>query len=137
MGAVGAIVLAAIHDKGFSSTGHKILIVGVVAAGIGTIVAMLYSENLIFRLARGHLSHGDMDLPRGGPHSGPARPDQAGLRDDHAHHLHGHLHPDRLDLFLGGVPWRLRWRLARASADVAARRRLGLPDLHQHLHLLP
>ena len=51
MGAVGAIVLAAIHHKGFSSTGHKILIVGVIAAGIGTIVAMLYSENLIFRLA--------------------------------------------------------------------------------------
>jgi tripartite ATP-independent transporter DctM subunit len=51
MGAVGAIVLAAIHHKEFSSTGHKILMVGVIAAGIGTIVAMLYSENLIFKLA--------------------------------------------------------------------------------------
>jgi tripartite ATP-independent transporter DctM subunit len=51
MGAVGAIVLAAIHHKEFSSIGHKILMVGVIAAGIGTIVAMLYSENLIFKLA--------------------------------------------------------------------------------------
>ena len=32
MGAVGAIVLAAIHHKEFSSTGHKILMVGVIAA---------------------------------------------------------------------------------------------------------
>lgn len=51
MGAVGAIVLAAIHHKDFSSTDRKILIVGVIAAGIGTIVAMLFTENLIFKLA--------------------------------------------------------------------------------------
>jgi tripartite ATP-independent transporter DctM subunit len=51
MGAVGAIVLAAIHHKDFTSTDRKILILGVIAAGIGTIIAMLYSENLIFRLA--------------------------------------------------------------------------------------
>src|ERR1700749_3351767 len=52
MGAVGAIVLAAIHHKDFSSTDRKILIIGVIAAGIGTILAMLYSEaNLIFKLA--------------------------------------------------------------------------------------
>jgi tripartite ATP-independent transporter DctM subunit len=51
MGAVGAIVLAAIHHKEFSSLGHKILIVGVVAAGIGVIVAILYSENLVFKIA--------------------------------------------------------------------------------------
>ncbi len=51
MGAIGAIVLAAIHHKDFSSTGHKILIIGIVAAGIGVIVAMLYSENLVFKLA--------------------------------------------------------------------------------------
>ena len=38
MGAVGAIVLAAIHHKDFSTAGHKILIIGVIAAGIGTIV---------------------------------------------------------------------------------------------------
>jgi tripartite ATP-independent transporter DctM subunit len=51
MGAIGAIVLAAIHHKDFSTTGHKVLIVGIVAAGIGVIVAMLYSENLVFKLA--------------------------------------------------------------------------------------
>jgi TRAP-type mannitol/chloroaromatic compound transport system permease large subunit len=51
MGAVGAIVLAAIHHKDFSTAGHKILIVGVIAAGVGTIIAMLYSENLVFKLA--------------------------------------------------------------------------------------
>src|SRR5437016_13760650 len=44
MGAVGAIVLAAIHHKAFSSTGNKMLIAGIVAAGIGTIVAMVFSE---------------------------------------------------------------------------------------------
>jgi len=51
MGAVGAIVLAAIHHKDFTSTDRNILLIGVVAAGIGTIVAMLYSENLIFKIA--------------------------------------------------------------------------------------
>ncbi len=51
MGAVGAIVLAAIHHKDFSSTDRKVLIIGVIAAGIGTIVAMLFTENLIFKLA--------------------------------------------------------------------------------------
>jgi TRAP-type mannitol/chloroaromatic compound transport system permease large subunit len=52
MGAVGAIVLAAIHHKDFSSTGSKFLIIGVITAGIGTILAMLYSEaNLFFKLA--------------------------------------------------------------------------------------
>ncbi|MBR0788488.1 TRAP transporter large permease subunit [Bradyrhizobium manausense] len=51
MGAVGAIVLAAIHHKDFTSTDRKILIVGVIAAGIGTIVAMLFTENLVFKLA--------------------------------------------------------------------------------------
>ncbi len=44
MGAVGAIVLAAIHHKDFSATGSKILIAGVIAAGIGTIIAMLYTR---------------------------------------------------------------------------------------------
>ena len=51
MGAVGAIVLAAIHHTDFSSTGRKILIAGVIAAGIGTIVAMLFSENIVFKIA--------------------------------------------------------------------------------------
>ncbi|OAF01364.1 C4-dicarboxylate ABC transporter [Bradyrhizobium centrolobii] len=51
MGAVGAIVLAAIHHKDFSSTGRKILIIGVIAAGIGTIIAILFSENIVFKIA--------------------------------------------------------------------------------------
>src|SRR5215469_13796158 len=52
MGAVGAIVLAAIHHKDFSSAGNKILIIGIITAGIGTILAMMYSEaNLFFKLA--------------------------------------------------------------------------------------
>jgi TRAP-type mannitol/chloroaromatic compound transport system permease large subunit len=51
MGAVGAIVLAAVHHKQFSSAGHKILIVGIIAAGVGTIVAMFYTENLVFKIA--------------------------------------------------------------------------------------
>src|ERR1700712_3426662 len=42
MGAIGAIVLAAIHHKDFSAAGSKILIAGIVAAGVGTIIAMLY-----------------------------------------------------------------------------------------------
>ncbi|KJC52346.1 TRAP transporter large permease subunit [Bradyrhizobium sp. LTSP857] len=51
MGAVGAIVLAAIHHKDFTSTDRKVLIIGVIAAGIGTIVAMLFTQNLVFKLA--------------------------------------------------------------------------------------
>src|ERR1700756_2068079 len=51
MGAVGAIVLAAIHHKDLSSTGHKMVIIGIVATGIGAIIAMLYSENIVFKIA--------------------------------------------------------------------------------------
>src|SRR3954449_11727084 len=51
MGAVGAIVLAAVHHKDFTSIDRKVLIVGVIAAGIGTIIAMMFSENLYFKLA--------------------------------------------------------------------------------------
>ena len=51
MGAIGAIVLAAIHSKDFSTTGRKVMIAGVIAAGIGTIIAILYSENLYFKIA--------------------------------------------------------------------------------------
>ena len=51
MGAVGAIVLAAIHHKDFTSTDRKVLIIGVIAAGIGTIAAMLFTENVIFKIA--------------------------------------------------------------------------------------
>jgi TRAP-type mannitol/chloroaromatic compound transport system permease large subunit len=51
MGAVGAIVLAAVHHKDFSATGHKILLAGIVAAGVGTIIAIFFSENIIFKVA--------------------------------------------------------------------------------------
>src|SRR5881398_19943 len=51
MGAVGAIVLAVIHHKEFSVVGHRILLVGIVAAGIGTMVAIFFSQNLVFKLA--------------------------------------------------------------------------------------
>jgi len=51
MGAVGAIVLAAIHHKDFSSLDNKVLVIGVIAGGIGTIIAMFFSENIIFKLA--------------------------------------------------------------------------------------
>src|SRR6476619_4182695 len=51
MGAVGAIVLAAIHHKDLSSTGQKMMIVGIVAAGIGAIIGIMFTENLIFKLA--------------------------------------------------------------------------------------
>src|SRR5499425_1662169 len=52
MGAVGAGVLAVMHHKDFSATGNKILVAGVIAAGIGTILAIIYSEaNLFFKLA--------------------------------------------------------------------------------------
>src|SRR5580692_480922 len=51
MGAVGAIVLAAIHSKDFSSTGRKLLIIGVIACGIGTIVGIFLTQGLVFKLA--------------------------------------------------------------------------------------
>src|SRR5712672_463142 len=51
MGAVGAIVLAAIHSKDFSTTGRKVLIVGIIACGIGTMVGIFLTEGLIFKLA--------------------------------------------------------------------------------------
>src|SRR6266404_4790544 len=50
MGAVGAIVLAAMHHKDFSSTGHKLLIIGVIACGIGTMIGIFLTEGLIFKL---------------------------------------------------------------------------------------
>ena len=51
MGAVGAIVLAAIHHKDFSSIGHKRLLAGIISAGIGTIAGIFFSENIIFKVA--------------------------------------------------------------------------------------
>ena len=44
MGAIGAIVLAAIHHKDFSRAGSKILIIGIIGAGVGTIVGMFWSS---------------------------------------------------------------------------------------------
>src|ERR1700726_1356839 len=51
MGAVGAIVLAAIHHKDFSSIGHRILIIGIIGAGVGTMVGIFMTEGLVFKLA--------------------------------------------------------------------------------------
>src|ERR1700751_2396408 len=51
MGAIGAIVLAAIHHKDFSTTGRKILIIGVIAGGVGTIIGMFATDGLLFKLA--------------------------------------------------------------------------------------
>jgi TRAP-type mannitol/chloroaromatic compound transport system permease large subunit len=51
MGAVGAIVLAAIHHKDFSSTGNKILIIGTIAAGVGTMVGIFMTEGILFKIA--------------------------------------------------------------------------------------
>jgi TRAP-type mannitol/chloroaromatic compound transport system permease large subunit len=51
MGAVGAIVLAAIHHKDFSTIGNKILIIGIIGAGVGTIVGIFMTEGLVFKLA--------------------------------------------------------------------------------------
>src|SRR3979411_2385083 len=51
MGAVGAIVLAAMHHKDFSTTGHKLLIVGVIACGIGTMIGIFLTEGTLFKLA--------------------------------------------------------------------------------------
>jgi TRAP-type mannitol/chloroaromatic compound transport system permease large subunit len=51
MGAIGAIVLAAIHSKDFSTTGRKVMIAGVIAAGIGAIVGIFMTDGLLFKLA--------------------------------------------------------------------------------------
>jgi TRAP-type mannitol/chloroaromatic compound transport system permease large subunit len=51
MGAVGAIVLAVIHHKDLSSVGQKVLMVGVAAAGLGTIVGIYLTQNLLFKIA--------------------------------------------------------------------------------------
>jgi tripartite ATP-independent transporter DctM subunit len=51
MGAVGAIVLATMHHPQFSSFGHKVLIAGIIACGIGTTVGIFVAENLVFKIA--------------------------------------------------------------------------------------
>jgi hypothetical protein len=138
MGAIGAIVLAAIHSKDFSSTGQKILIAGLIALGIGAMIGVFMSRGLLFKLAFVFAYFAviwvcleAVRIPE------LAQPDQAGLRDDHAPDHHGGVHPDRLDRFLDRIPRCLGRGVARAHLTVAARRGLGLPDLHQPLHLLP
>jgi len=51
MGAVGAAVLAAIHNKEFTNTGRRVLVIGVIAGAIGTIVGIFATEGLIFKAA--------------------------------------------------------------------------------------
>ena len=51
MGAIGAIVLAALHSKDFSSKGHKIVIAGVIALGVGAMIGVFLSRGLLFKLA--------------------------------------------------------------------------------------
>src|ERR1700709_1386897 len=50
MGAIGAIVLAAIHHKELSSTGHKMIIIGIVATGIGAIIGIMLGDGKFFKL---------------------------------------------------------------------------------------
>jgi TRAP-type mannitol/chloroaromatic compound transport system permease large subunit len=51
MGAVGAIVLAAIHSKDFSNKGRNVLYAGIIACGIGTMIGIFVAENLLFKIA--------------------------------------------------------------------------------------
>src|SRR6266446_1350730 len=43
MGAVGAIILAVTHHRDLSQFGRRVFVVGLIAAGIGTIVGILYA----------------------------------------------------------------------------------------------
>src|SRR6201991_250481 len=51
MGAVGAIVLAAIHHKDLSKPGRRMMLIGIIAAGIGAIIGVKFGEHLAFKLA--------------------------------------------------------------------------------------
>jgi TRAP-type mannitol/chloroaromatic compound transport system permease large subunit len=51
MGAVGAIVLAVIHNREFSGIGRRIFVIGVVAAAIGTTFGIFFSQGPIFKIA--------------------------------------------------------------------------------------
>jgi len=53
MGAVGAIVLAVIHHKEFATADKRILITGVIAAGVGTIIGMLFFGDEVASALRG------------------------------------------------------------------------------------
>ncbi len=138
MGAVGAIVLAAIHSKDFSTTGRKVLIAGVIAGGIGTIIGIFATEGLVFKLAFAitylavvWICLEAVRIPE--------------LRDLIKQGYETTMRITTMVVFIligstcfsvvflgvsGGV-------LAGASADLPARRRLGIPDLHQPVHLFP
>jgi tripartite ATP-independent transporter DctM subunit len=51
MGAIGAIVLAVTHHKEFSSAGRRIFLIGIAAAGIGTMIGVFVAEGPVFKLA--------------------------------------------------------------------------------------
>ena len=51
MGAVGAIVLAVIHHREFSTIGRRIFVIGLVAAAIGTTYGVFVSQGMIFKIA--------------------------------------------------------------------------------------
>ena len=50
MGAIGAIVLAAMHHPDFSPMGRKVLIIGVIAGAIGSVFGILETQKLLFRI---------------------------------------------------------------------------------------
>ncbi len=51
MGTVGAVILAVIHHKDFSAPGKKMFLIGLAAAGVGTIIGMFALSSLGFKLA--------------------------------------------------------------------------------------
>jgi TRAP-type mannitol/chloroaromatic compound transport system permease large subunit len=51
MGAIGAIVLAAIHHKDLSSKGQKMMLLGIVAGGAAVIIGMLIGEGKVLKLS--------------------------------------------------------------------------------------
>jgi tripartite ATP-independent transporter DctM subunit len=51
MGAVGAAILAVMHHKGFSATGKKVLITGLVATAIGIVIGVSGLPNWMFEAA--------------------------------------------------------------------------------------
>jgi TRAP-type mannitol/chloroaromatic compound transport system permease large subunit len=51
MGAVGAIVLAAIHHRELSSAGRRFFLVGLIACGIGAIIGIYELPTLAFKLS--------------------------------------------------------------------------------------
>ena len=82
MGAIGAIVLAAIHHKDLSGTGHKMLLARHRRRGHRRHRRdARRRRHAVQADLRGRLSRRGLALPRSRPHPGPARPDQAGLRD--------------------------------------------------------